>query len=54
MASKRLRDIEEEETNNIVNGDVTLQDMLDFKAEDIDIETEDEYEVLDTNFDEEG
>ena len=53
MASKRLRDIEEEETNNIVNGDVTLQDMLDFKAEDIDIETEDDNEVLDTNFDEE-
>ena len=41
---------QEEATNEIVNGDVTLQDMLDFKASDGDIETEDDSEVLDVEF----
>ena len=51
MARKRMQTIEEEATNEIINGDVTLQDMLDFKATDNDIETEDDSEVLDMEFD---
>jgi ribosomal protein S20 len=50
MARARMRTVEEEATNEIVNGDVTLQDMLDFKASDGDIETEDDSEVLDMEF----
>lgn len=50
MARKRMQTIEEEATNEIVNGDVTLQDMLDFKATDNDIEQEDDSEVLDMEF----
>ena len=50
MARKRMKTIEEEATNDIINGDVTLQDMLDFKATDNDIETEDDSEVLDMEF----
>ena len=50
MARKRMQTIEEEATNDIINGDVTLQDMLDFKATDNDIETEDDSEVLDMEF----
>ena len=50
MARKRMQTIEEEQTNEIVNGDVTLQDMLDFKAEDNNIEEEDDRDVLDMEF----
>ena len=50
MARARMRTVEEEATNEIVNGDVTLQDMLDFKASDGDIATEDDSEVLDMKF----
>ena len=50
MARARMRTVEEEATNEIVNGDVTLQDMLDFKASDGDIDTEDDSEVLDMKF----
>ena len=50
MARKRMQTIEEEATSEIVNGDVTLQDMLDFKATDNDIEQEDDSEVLDIEF----
>ena len=45
-----MQTIEEEATNEIINGDVTLQDMLDFKATDNDIEQEDDSEVLDMEF----
>lgn len=51
MARKRMQTVEEEATNDIINGDVTLQDMLDFKATDNDIETEADEEVLDVVFD---
>ena len=51
MARKRMQTVEEEATNDIINGDVTLQDMLDFKATDNDIETEADEEVLDMVFD---
>lgn len=51
MARKRMQTVEEEATNDIINGDVTLQDMLDFKATDNDIETESDEEVLDMVFD---
>lgn len=51
MAHARMRTIEEEATNEIVNGDTTLQDMLNFQATDNDIETEDDSEVLDMEFD---
>lgn len=51
MARARMRTIEEEATNEIVNGDTTLQDMLNFQATDNDIETEDDSEVLDMEFD---
>ena len=47
MANARMRSIEEEQTNDIVNGDVTLQDMLNFQATDNDIDTEDDSDVLD-------
>ena len=50
MARKRMQTVEEEATNEIINGDVTLQDMLDFRATDNDIETEDDSEVLDMEF----
>ena len=50
MARARMRTVEEEATNEIVNGDVTLQDMLDFKASDGDIATEEDSEVLDMEF----
>ena len=50
MARARMRTVEEEATNEIVNGDVTLQDMLDFKASDGDIDTEEDSEVLDMKF----
>ena len=51
MTRARMRTIEEEATNEIVNGDTTLQDMLNFQATDNDIETEDDNEVLDMEFD---
>ena len=50
MANARMRSIEEEQTNDIVNGDVTLQDMLNFQATDNDIDTEDDNDVLDMEF----
>ena len=50
MANARMRSIEEEQTNDIVNGDVTLQDMLNFQATDNDIDTEDDSDVLDMEF----
>lgn len=50
MARKRMQTIEEEATNEIVNGDTTLQDMLNFQATDDDIETEDDSEVLNMEF----
>ena len=50
MANARMRSIEEEQTNDIVNGDVTLQDMLNFQATDNDIDTEDDRDVLDMEF----
>ena len=53
-AIKRMQELnngdKEEATDEIVNGDVTLQDMLDFKATDNDIDTEDDSEVLDMEF----
>lgn len=51
MAHARMRTVEEEQTEEIVNGDVTLQDMLNFQATDGDIDTEDDSEVLDMEFD---
>ena len=54
MARKRMQTVEEEATNEIINGDVTLQEMLDFKATDNDIEQEDDSEVLDMEFDTDG
>ena len=51
MAKTRMRTVEEEATNEIVNGEVTLQEMLDFKAEDEAIEEEDDSEVLNIEFD---
>lgn len=51
MAAARMRTAEEEATNEIVNGDVSVQDMLNFEATDNDIDTEDDSEVLDMDFD---
>ena len=53
MATSRMRTKEEELTNEIVNGDINLQEMLDFKATDGDIDTEDDNEVLDMEFESE-
>ena len=50
MANARMRSIEEEQTNDIVIGDVTLLDMLNFQATDNDIDTEDDSDVLDMEF----
>ena len=50
MARKRMQTVEEEQTNRILQEDTTLQDMLDFKATDNDIETEEDSEVLEMRF----
>ena len=54
MAHARMKTIEEEQTSEIINNDVSLQEMLDFKATDGDIETEDDNEVLDMEFEPDG
>ena len=53
MANQRMRTIEEEKTEEIVNGDVSIQDLLDFQPGEIDIEQEDDQDVLDLSFEEE-
>ena len=53
MATQRMCTLEEEKTNEIVNGDVSIQDLLDFQPGDVDIEEEDDQEVLDLSFEEE-
>ena len=50
MTRKRIQTIEEEATNEIINGNTTLQDMLNFTPEDGDIEVEADEEVLDVEF----
>lgn len=50
MARKRMQTVEEEQTNRILQEDTSLQEMLDFKATDNDIETEEDSEVLEMQF----
>lgn len=51
MARTRMQTAEEEATNEIIRGDTTLEDMLNFQATDNDIETEEDEEVLNIQFD---